>query len=171
MKSKRMISRVLLVVAVGAAALALGASTGRAVTLPPGNAAQQWDKIAEDTVVGAGAFQGEGFVYLAYVSKAMDGAVNPGQRNGQNADAAVTQAAYDVLVHYFPGAGRRTSSHCTMQRSARLPDGACEAQRDHVRRSRRGQGHPRTRERRTDDPDRHNLAVHATRPGPRCLAD
>ena len=72
------------------------------MNLPSGNAAQQWDKIAEDTVVGAGAFQGEGFVYLAYVSKAMDGAVNPGQRNGQNADAAVTQAAYDILVNYFP---------------------------------------------------------------------
>ena len=90
----------------GAAAIAAPAPTSvpaGAVTLPSGNAAQQWDKIAEDTVVGAGAFQGEGFVYLAYVSKAMDGAVNPGQRNGQNADAAVTQAAYDVLVHYFPG--------------------------------------------------------------------
>src|SRR4051794_27312060 len=28
--------------------------------LPPGNAVQQWNKIAEDTVVGAGAFQNEG---------------------------------------------------------------------------------------------------------------
>jgi membrane-associated phospholipid phosphatase len=70
--------------------------------LPPGNAAQQWNKIAEDTVVGSGAFQGEGFVYMAYVSKAMDGAVNPGQRNGQSPDAAVAEAAYRVLVHYFP---------------------------------------------------------------------
>jgi VCPO second helical-bundle domain len=32
----------------------------------------------------------------------MDRAVNPGERNGQNADAAVAQAAFDVLVHYFP---------------------------------------------------------------------
>ena len=46
----------------------LGAQTSRAATLPSGNAAQQWDRIAEDTVVGADAFQGEGFVYLAYVS-------------------------------------------------------------------------------------------------------
>ena len=112
MKSKSMISRVLLVVAFGAAALSMGASSGLAVTLPPGSSAQQWDKIAEDTVVGAGAFQGEGFVYLAYVSKAMDGAVNPGRRNGQNADAAVTQAAYDVLVHYFPAqAANLTALH------------------------------------------------------------
>ena len=95
-------TRLLVVVAVVATALALGASSGRAVTPPPGNAAQQWDKIAEDTVVSSGAFQGESFIYLAYVSKAMDGAVNPGQRKGQNADAAVTQSAYDVLVHYFP---------------------------------------------------------------------
>src|SRR5690349_3294059 len=90
------------VVAVAATALMLGAGTGRAVTLPPGNAAQQWDKIAEDTVVGSGAFQGESFVYMAYVSKAMDRAVNPGQRNGQSSDAAIAQSAYDVLVHYFP---------------------------------------------------------------------
>lgn len=78
------------------------APASHAATLPPGNAAQQWEKIAEDTAVGSGAFQGEAFLYLAYVSAAMDGAVNPGQRNGQSPDAAVAQAAYDVLVHYFP---------------------------------------------------------------------
>src|SRR5262249_46216907 len=105
-----MISRLLVVAAVAAAALTLGASTGSAVSLPPGNTAQQWDKIAEDTVVGSGAFQGESFVYLAYVSKAMDRAVNPGQRNGQSADAAVAQAAYDVLVHYFPSQAANLSA-------------------------------------------------------------
>jgi hypothetical protein len=73
-----------------------------AATLPPGNAAQQWDQIAEDTVVGSGAFQGEGFVYMAYVAKAMHRAVSPGEHNGQSADAAVAEAAYRVLVHYFP---------------------------------------------------------------------
>jgi hypothetical protein len=78
------------------------APAAHAVTLPPGNAALQWNKIAEDTAVGAGAFQGEAFLYLAYVSAAMDRAVNPGERNGQSADAAVAQAAHDVLVHYFP---------------------------------------------------------------------
>lgn len=80
----------------------VGAPTSHAATLPPGNAAQQWEKVAEDTAVGAGAFQGEAFLYLAYVSAAMDRAVNPGERNGQSADAAVAEAAYDVLVHYFP---------------------------------------------------------------------
>jgi hypothetical protein len=32
----------------------------------------------------------------------MHRAVNPGEHNGQSADAAVTEAAYRVLVHYFP---------------------------------------------------------------------
>jgi hypothetical protein len=73
-----------------------------AAALPAGNAAQQWDKIAEDTIVGSGAFQGEGFVYMAYVSKAMDRAVNPGERQGQSPDAAVTEAAYRILLHYVP---------------------------------------------------------------------
>ena len=85
-----------------AVAVLVAAPAAHAVTLPPGNAAQQWNRIAEDTAVGAGAFQGEAFLYLAYASAAMDRAVNPGERNGQSADAAVAQAAHDVLVHYFP---------------------------------------------------------------------
>jgi hypothetical protein len=88
---------------VAAASLAVvAAPASRAATLPPGNAAQQWEKIAEDTAVGAGAFQGEAFLYLAYVSQAMDRAANPGIRIGQSSDAAVAEAAYDVLAHYFP---------------------------------------------------------------------
>jgi hypothetical protein len=39
--------------------------------LPPGNTVQQWNKIAEDTVVGSGTFQPEGVVYMAYVSAAV----------------------------------------------------------------------------------------------------
>jgi hypothetical protein len=70
--------------------------------LPPGNTVQQWDKIAEDTIVGSGAFQNEGLVYMAYVSNAMYNAVAPGERNGQSADAAVVEAAYTTLSHYFP---------------------------------------------------------------------
>ena len=45
-------------------ALLIGASAGTerdaSVTLPPGNTVEQWNKIAEDTVVGSGAFQNEG---------------------------------------------------------------------------------------------------------------
>jgi hypothetical protein len=70
--------------------------------LPPGNAVQQWDKIAEDTVVGSGAFQNEGLIYMAYVSNAMYNSISPGERNGQSADAAVVEAAYTTLSHYFP---------------------------------------------------------------------
>src|ERR1700693_4379535 len=86
-------------------ALAVGAGANvreaRAV-LPPGNAVQQWDKIAEDTVVGSGAFQNEGLIYMAYVSNAMYSSISPGERKGQSADAAVVEAAYTKLSHYFP---------------------------------------------------------------------
>src|SRR4051794_36357565 len=86
--------------------LAVVASAGFAqsarATLPPGNAVAQWDKIAEDTVVGSGAFQNEGLVYMAYASQAMYRAVAPGRRVGQSPEAAVTAAAYTVLSHYFP---------------------------------------------------------------------
>jgi hypothetical protein len=73
--------------------------------LPPGNAVQQWDKIAEDTIVGSGAFQNEGLIYMAYVSNAMYSSISPGARNGQSADAAVVEAAYTTLSHYFPAQG------------------------------------------------------------------
>jgi hypothetical protein len=115
--------KIRLLVAVAVACVA--APAANAVTLPPGNAAQQWNKIAEDTVVGSGAFQGESFVYLAYVSAAIDGAVNPGERHGQSADAAVAEAAYDVLVHYFPSrAADLTALHDASL--AAIPDGAAK---------------------------------------------
>jgi PAP2 superfamily len=116
-----------LVAAVAACAVAASAVTlhGAAAALPPGNAAQQWDKIAEDTVVGSGAFQGEGFVYMAYVSMAIDRAVNPGERPGQSPDAAVTEAAYRVLVHYFPAQEPNlTALHDAAL--AAIPDGAAK---------------------------------------------
>ena len=43
--------------------------------VPPGNTVQQWDAIAENTVVGSGAFQAEGFIYMGYVSAAVYDAV------------------------------------------------------------------------------------------------
>ena len=60
------------------------------------------ERTPEDTVVRSDAFQGEGCVYMAYVSMAMDRGVNPGEREGQLPDAAVTESAYRILVHYFP---------------------------------------------------------------------
>ncbi|HEX7525695.1 MAG TPA: vanadium-dependent haloperoxidase [Gaiellaceae bacterium] len=108
---------------VGLALAALCASTlggvgtrNAAATLPPGNVAQQWDKIAEDTVVGSGAVQIESFVYMAYATSAMydaavavDGHYRPlghhiHAARGASVDAAVVEAAYRTLSHYFPSA-------------------------------------------------------------------
>jgi hypothetical protein len=105
-----------LVVAVTALAVAAGAGITRdaAAALPPGNTVAQWNKIAEDTVVGSGAFQPEGFIYMGYVSAAVydalvaiDGGFEPYGRAiaapaGASADAAVVEAAYRALVNYFP---------------------------------------------------------------------
>jgi hypothetical protein len=87
-----------------AAALAVAAGTsarGAHAVLPPGNAAQQWDKIAEDTVVASGAFQNEGLIYMAYATSAMYNSVSA-ERKGRSNEAAVIESAYQVLVHYFP---------------------------------------------------------------------
>jgi hypothetical protein len=89
------------VAGVAAVAVAASVADNAAAAPPANNAAQQWDQIAEDTVVGSGAFQGEGFVYMAYVSTAMDAAVNPGERNGQSPDAALSEDAYHVIGDYF----------------------------------------------------------------------
>jgi hypothetical protein len=80
------------------------------------NSVEQWDKIAEDTVVGSGAFQIEGFVYMAYTQTAVydamvaiDGTYAPlgpaiVAPAGASADAAAVEAAYETLVAYFPAA-------------------------------------------------------------------
>jgi len=96
------------------AAASAGTARTAAAALPPGNTAAQWNKIAEDTVVGSGAFQAEGFIYMGYVSAAaydavvaIDGGFAPYgpavmAPAGASADAAVVEAAYRVLVTYFP---------------------------------------------------------------------
>jgi len=82
--------------------------------LPPGNPVQQWNKIAEDVVVGSGAFQNEGIIYMAYVSLAMynaavaiEGRYEPYRSllqapMGASVDAAIIEAAYTVLRTHFP---------------------------------------------------------------------
>ena len=85
-----------------------------ASALPPGNTVQQWNAIAENTVVGSGAFQAEGFIYMGYVSAAVYdavvsieggyapyGAVIPAAP-GASVDAAAVEAAYRTLIYYFP---------------------------------------------------------------------
>jgi hypothetical protein len=98
------------------AVLGLAVTLGAANTASaaPGNIVEQWNKIAEDTVVGAGTFQPEGFIYMSYVSAAVYNAtvaIN-GQyaplgppitaTTGSSTEAAVIEAAYDTLVNYFP---------------------------------------------------------------------
>jgi hypothetical protein len=97
--------RMLLAVAMVAAFAGLAGATTRsaAAALPPGNAVEQWNKIAEDTVVGSGAFQAEGFIYMAYESQAVFGALTSTPSfGGSYDDAAVIQAAYQTLSYYFP---------------------------------------------------------------------
>jgi len=85
------------------------------VSLPPGNVAQQWNTIAQDTVVNTpGMFINEGFLYMAYAQTAVYDAVTSiegGYRPyaakvaapaDASADAAVVEAAYRTLTHYFP---------------------------------------------------------------------
>jgi vanadium-dependent haloperoxidase-like protein len=105
------------VVATAAIALAVAASAGThngAAALPPGNTVSQWNKIAEDIVVGSGTNLPEGFPYMAYVSAAVYDAVvaidvgfepyGPAIDAPADAsvDAAVVEAAYRTLWAYFP---------------------------------------------------------------------
>jgi hypothetical protein len=98
-------------------ALAVAASGGTtrnaAAALPPGNTVAQWNKIAEDTVVGSGAFQSEGYIYMAYASTAVynavvaiEGGYEPLDSTitappGASVDCAVVEAAYQTLLYYF----------------------------------------------------------------------
>jgi hypothetical protein len=114
---KRRRTNVLRFLAIAAVALAVVASVGMprdaAAALPPGNTVAQWNKIAEDTVVGSGAFQSEGFIYMAYASTAVYNAVVAIEGGhepldseisapaGASVDCAVVEAAYRTLGYYF----------------------------------------------------------------------
>ena len=94
-------------------AMALVVVRAAPATLPPGNTVQQWNKIAEDTVVGSGTFQPEGFIYMAYPSAAVYDAVVAIEGGfepygppitappGASVDCAVVEAAYHTLRYYF----------------------------------------------------------------------
>jgi hypothetical protein len=111
---KRPLIALISAVAVLAIAAALGTTRTASAALPPGNTVEQWNKIAENTVVGSGAFQNEGLIYMAYVSAAVYNAtvaINGGYAPygqgvtasaGASTDAAVVEAAYRTLVNYFP---------------------------------------------------------------------
>ena len=110
-------TRVLVLLIGIAVVAAIGATTSRnaSAVLPPlPNTVQQWNKIAEDTVVGSGAFQGEGEVYMSYTAAAVYDAVVAIQGGyepygaaitapaGASVDCAVVEAAYRTLIYYFP---------------------------------------------------------------------
>ena len=119
------------VLLIGAAA---GTERDAAGVLPPGNTVEQWNQIAEDTVVGSGTFQIEGFIYMAYESSAVYDAVvslqggyqplEPAFRVSKTAspDAAVVSAAYQTLRHYFPAAYANLDASYA-QALAAIPDG------------------------------------------------
>ena len=102
--------------------------------LPPGNSVQQWNKIAEDTVVGSGAFGNEGLIYLAYVSAAVYDAVVAIEGKfepygtaidalpGASVDAAAVEAAYHTLRNYFPSQAA-TLDPLHTEALALIPDG------------------------------------------------
>jgi hypothetical protein len=108
-----------------------------APSLPPGNTVEQWNTIAENTVVGSGAFQSEGFIYMAYVSAAVydavvsiEGGYEPygsaiAAAPGASTDAAVVEAAYRTLVNYFP-AQAATLGAFYSDSLALIPDGAAK---------------------------------------------
>src|SRR3954449_12700654 len=96
----------------GAASAGFAQSAG--ATLPPGNTVAQWDKIAEDTVVGSNAFQNESLIYMGYESAAVYNAVvaiHGGYQpllgstlqapSGASIECAVIGAAYQTLHYYF----------------------------------------------------------------------
>ena len=103
-------------VALAVVALAASVLAGPAPAVAAGgpNTVAVWNKIAEDTVVGSGAFQIEGFVYMAYESSAVYDAVVAIRGRYRplgheieaprwaSMDAAVVEAAYETLVAYFP---------------------------------------------------------------------
>src|SRR3954468_18532070 len=124
---KSLSTRILGLVVGVAVVAAVGAATSRnaqAVLPPLPNVVQQWNKVAEDTVVGSGAFQGEGEVYMSYASLAVDDAVVAIQGGsepygpaidapaGASVDAAVVEAAYRTLSAYFPSSCNPTNAAC-----------------------------------------------------------
>src|SRR5260370_11919094 len=94
--------------------IALALVAPASATLPPGNTVEQWNKIAEDTVVSSGAFQTEGLIYMSYASAAVydaavaiEGGFEPygpaiTAPAGASVAAAAVEAAYRTLVNYFP---------------------------------------------------------------------
>ena len=123
---------------IGAAAavllsLAAGGWTPAAASGP--NIVEQWNKIAEDTVVATGAFQIEGFVYMSYTQTAVydalvaiDGTYQSfgpaiAAPAGASREAAVVEAAYETLAFYIPSAAAAPPAPPPPNRAPACPGG------------------------------------------------
>src|SRR5215510_12374120 len=114
MKRLALASRIAVIAAVASAVIAIAGIRDAAGALPSGNTVAQWNQIAEDTVVGSGAFLPESFIYMAYASAAVydavvaiEGGFEPygleiAAPASASVDAAVVEAAYRTLSAYFP---------------------------------------------------------------------
>ncbi len=135
----RWLTRALQLALAVAAVAASPVTTGNATAaLPPGNTVAQWNKIAEDTVVGSGAFQTEGFIYMAYASAAVydagvaiEGGFEPygpaiAAPVRASSDAAAVEAAYRTLVNYFPLQAANLGALYT-EALGSIPDGAAKS--------------------------------------------
>ena len=131
-----------LVTVVMVAALTASTRHDAAAALPSGNAVQQWDEIATNTVVRSGAFQNEGLTYMAYVSAAVYDAVTSIEGTykpfvekvdapaGASSQAATVEAAYRTLVYYFPApraAGSPDLDALYAEALATIPNGQAKA--------------------------------------------
>jgi hypothetical protein len=114
--------------------------TALAATAPAAsaqNAALTWNETAVKTVVGAGKFQPEGFVYLAYVQAAVYDATEAIAHRyrpyaiwvraprGASTDAAVAAAAHTVLERFFP-ADQAALDAALASSLAQIPDGSAK---------------------------------------------
>ena len=130
---------VLLVLVLGlvAAGAASRPAAGIPCALPSGNAAQQWDQIAQDAVLGKVPNQIESFLYMGYVNGAVYDAVTSIEGGyepligpvaaapGASADAAIAAAAHDTLVYYL---GPSPLLDCYLGLSDTQSDGAAVGQ-------------------------------------------
>ena len=107
-------TRVVMLLLFLAFALATNPNVSRRAHAAGPHTVAEWNAIAENAVVRSGAFQNEGLIYMAYVAAAVYNAVVAIEGGyeaygaaltapaGASADAAVVEAAYRTLVHYFP---------------------------------------------------------------------
>jgi hypothetical protein len=91
-----------------ASALAVLGAAVRPAAASADNPVLTWDQAAAVTVAKSGSFQNEGLVYMAYVSAAVYQAAQATPSSASR-EAAVVEAAYETLNHYFP-LPRRTGS-------------------------------------------------------------